>query len=167
QLPGVFAVGGLLFLYLSLFASFPAPANGWSPSLRNPVHTGRLAVGVILVAAAAILVILPSWKGLSTELGSSLKLVEGKHHQNGIHQSSGSSDANEHPIVRQWWKLPKTQKEIVVFLYEHSHKSRIAMDDFYKALLGEHGREFVKSPDELFYRLKALRSDGFLDLGAV
>jgi hypothetical protein len=156
-----------MFLYLSLFAAFPAPTNGWSPSLRPSAHLGLLAAGVLLIGAAfgsvylSIAVPNRSW---------SASVPKPKPQNTAGPDDSHlrySDDPKQHPVVLKYWTLPETQKEVVVFLYEHSHKSRISLDAFYAALVEKHGKEFVKAEDELFYRLKALRAEGFLGLEAV
>lgn len=184
QLAGIVGVGALAFLFLAFFAGFPAPGNGWSPALRGVPHYGLLGIGAGLLAGAAILAMLarPRSKASAFEKSTLEKpgidpvspamdpapTVEPTHTGESTYViEPASGDAQQHPIVVKFYQLPRTQKELVVFFYEHSHLKRVPMNKFYKAVLSRHGSEFLSSDAECFYRLKTLAFEGFLELASV
>ena len=146
-----------------------AAVGNFHSALDTSVSGGSLAVGVILAVGAIALAGLPSLSR-ALRLRTSARTIDtigrDPNPTDEPHEDF-PGDANDHPVARSWWKLPPTQKEIVIFLYEHSHKARIRLDEFYSAILAKHGKQFVSSEDELFYRLKTLKAEGFLDLAAI
>lgn len=166
QFPGIAGLGGLAFLYLSFFTGLPSPQNNWAPLLRPSPHWGLLALGLVLIAGAATLVVASIWKQADGKAAAQVRAAKLRSVRN-LSESNDDEEAQPHPVVLKYWKLPKTQKEILTLFYEHSHRDHLPLDTLFKALVDRHGRDFIKSEDELFYRLKALRVDGFLGLGAV
>ncbi len=145
RLPAIFAAGGIGFLYFSFFTGLPAPANAWSPNLRISANHTLFVLGIMLVAVGFGL-------GYSSE-------VEG---QPALARKAFLLIFPSRTIKSRYERLSDTQKEIVIFLYQHSHKPRIALSELFKSFVGLHGPDLVRSEDELFYRLKDLHSDGFL-----
>lgn len=160
QLPGVVGLGGLAFLFLSFFAGFPSPGNGWSPALRAGPHYGLMVLGILLLAGAPTLAMLQARATKPAERA-------GQRDAPTQPADAGPDDPRRHPIVLKYFELPMTQKEIVVFFYEFSHHKRLPMNTFYKAILVKHGDGFFSSEDECFYRLKTLEFQGLLELTPV
>src|ERR1700676_584389 len=141
--------GGLVLIYLGFFSGFPSSTNAWVPPLRHGLHGGLVAIGCLLLVFAIGLV------------------VGGKRANASAARPAAPSEEKQHPAVLQWFRLPPTQKEIVSMLYENVHKDRIQLEAFFDAFVKKHGQAPVASLSEMFYRLKALKFEGMLELHKV
>lgn len=167
-------LGGLALVYLSFFSGFPNPGNEWTPPLRTDLHAGLLTIGSLLLTSVL---------GLEVAAG----LARGQVGSAALPDAESSwandrepiiiklfrllrfqkADPKQHPMVLKWFRLPKTQKEIVALLYEAVHRDRIPLDPFFEAYRKKHSERSMVSSDEMFYRIKALHYGGMLRMEAV
>jgi hypothetical protein len=165
-------LAGFLLLFFAFFSTFPTASNGWSPPLRPNSHWGLLSTGLILVAGGVGMVVVRKGEGGNPALAP----AEGSGQAPSIPHSSqmpalgpGEKPKTglEHPVVLKWWRLSTTQKELVVFLYEHSHRDSLPFDEFYEAFCKKQGNEVVLGSDEMYFRLRTLHTDGLLTMETV
>lgn len=154
ELPALMFIAGFLILYFSFFLGLPNPGNTWTPQLRERSNVGLLLLGICFCGGSVGLTLL--LKRFHHEATRSPLVVE-----------EPPADPKQHPAVLQWFRLSPTQKELVVFLYEHSHREKLPFDDLYSAFCSKHGTEVVPRSDEMFFRLKSLDHIGFLKMEAV
>jgi hypothetical protein len=150
-------LAGFVLLYLSFFLAMPNPSNGWTPPLRERPNLALLFIGILLcatsVGVALILKRLPKEStSKDTQQKDTPKIPD---------------DPKQHPIVLLWLRLSPTQKEIVVFLYEFSHRGKLSFDDFYSAFCQKYGADVVPTADEMYFRLKTLEYAGLLGMESI
>ena len=172
QVPVLITLGGLVFVFLSFFDGLPTPNNGWATILRPEVNQGLLAVALVLIVSGTAISTINSFKPQNLEKpGKAIKINPEENTDTARDEKSDTlpkksykGDLDNHPIVKKWWKLSSTQKEIVVFLYEHSHRDQISFDQLYEAFCKKYSKQPVPNSDEMYFRIRTLEAEGFLRL---
>lgn len=177
--------GGLVFVFLSFFESFPVPSNGWSPILRGETNIGLFGTGMLFLLGGIGLWVLTNYASGNLFHSSEADLLESDSFLEDRPESSIASnfehnesseesvtkkkykDPEDHPMVQKWWRLSSTQKEIVLFIYEHSHRDNILFDKLYDAFCKRYSEEPVPSSDEMYFRVRALETEGFIVLTGI
>jgi hypothetical protein len=178
EVPALMFVAGFLLLYFSFFVGLPNPGNAWTPALRGRPDLGLLFLGICFCGGSVVLTVIadrprreaaPAEEpapAVTTVEATPPEVVEQTPEPHQPEEEEPPRDPKQHPFVLLWLRLSTTQKEIVVFLYEHSHREKIPFDDFYDAFCSKHGMQ-VTTADEMYFRLKTLEHIGFFNMEAV
>jgi len=151
ELPALMGLGGTACLFFGLFQNLPAPGNGWTPSLREPLSWPLLVVG-------GLLVLLGVWVQVS-------KAATGRRRDRAAKSPEEFKNPHDHPIVSQYHRLTNTQKELVIFRYEDcSTTDSISVDELFERYTRKETKYPVGNVDELYYRLKDLNHVGLVRL---
>ncbi len=170
QVPLIVAVilvlAGIAFVHLSLFTGFPAPSNGLSPNLRPHLHVGLFIVGLAFIATGVSLAV---FQGLLKKESKPDSFDRQEVAQREVAKTGKdpefSKEQGAESIVSKFRKLSQTQKEILLVLYNDSHRPRVPVAELLQAILAVQGPRLLGTADaELYYRLKDLQSKGFIIL---
>ncbi len=161
ELPSILSFGGIVFLYFAWFGDIPSSANQWSPGLRTPVNPTLLTVGGSLVFLAAGLVVIKILATRTVEIDATRKPVSTTVTKPSV-EFVPSQEPSEDSVIGQCRIISERQKAILIAFYEKKTKWLTVADLL--AELKKVGLDFVKSEEDLYYRLKDLRSYGLLEM---